>query len=105
MKYRTVITSRAGEGLRGVRDLREQRRVYRRALDLEAEPLKQGKPLTGGLRGYRSIRAGQRHRILYTVDDAERIVVVALIGRRKEGDRGDVYRIAERLARLGLLSP
>jgi len=105
VKYRTLISRRAGEGLRSVRDRREQRKVYRRALALEDEPLKQGKPLTGTLRGYRSVRAGQRHRILYTVDEGNRVVIVALIGTRKEGDRGDVYRIAERLSRLGLLSP
>ena len=105
MHYRTLISKRAGEGLRAIGDRREQRKVYQRALGLEKEPTKQGKPLTGPLRGYRSLRAGQRHRILYSVDEKKRVVVVALVGTRKEGDRGDVYRTAERLARLGLLSP
>ncbi len=56
------------------------------------------------LAGYRSIRAvGQRYRILYKLE-AERVVVaVVALGMRKEGDKADIYALAKKLARLGLL--
>lgn len=71
-------------------------------LTLEEHPLK-GKQLANSLRSYRSLRVG-RHRALYTVDEENGVVVIALIGVRKEKDRGDVYRVAERLVGRGLLS-
>ena len=48
--------------------------------------------------GYRSIRAvGQRYRIIYQIIQDQVLVVVVGIGRRKEGDRRDVYTVTMRL--------
>ena len=48
--------------------------------------------------------AAQRFRIIFQVErEAERVVILA-VGLRKEGDRADVYAVAERLVRAGLLS-
>ncbi len=47
---------------------------------------------------YRSIRAvGPRYRIIYRIGNEEVLVIVVAIGRRQEGDRQDVYQIAQKL--------
>ena len=44
--------------------------------------------------GYRSIRAvGQRYRIIYQIVQDKVLVIVVGIGRRKEGDKRDVYTV------------
>lgn len=56
------------------------------------------------LAGYRSLRAvGQRYRILYKVTPETVIVSIVALGIRKEGDKADVYALAKKLIRLGLL--
>jgi mRNA interferase RelE/StbE len=56
------------------------------------------------LEGYRSLRAvGQRYRIIYKVEATKVIVTVVTVGIRKDGDKADVYALAKKLARLGLL--
>ena len=71
--------------------------------DLEDNPINQGKRLIGPLQSYWSLRAG-RYRVLYSIDDENGIVMVELVGIRKGNDRGDVYKVAERLVARGLLS-
>ncbi len=46
-------------------------------------PDRQGKPLTGPLKGFRRLRIG-RYRVIYHLDWKERIVTVIAIGHRKE---------------------
>ncbi len=92
--------------LRGIRDRRIRQFISLRIDGLVSDPEKQGSPLIGELRGYRSIRAvGQRYRIIYRVDEDRVEVLVAALGLRREGDRGDIYSLAQRLIRLGLLEP
>ncbi len=84
------------------------RRIQQEQLDvskrLELEPEKQGKPLREGLMGFRSLRAvGQRYRILYALDTASLIVHVVAAGLRRAGARDDVYALAQKLVRLGLV--
>ena len=87
-----------------IRDRRVQAKIRDRIEGLAFEPEKQGKPMSGDLRGYRSLRAvGQRYRIVYRVERARVTVVIAGIGIRKDGDKGDIYALAHRLLRLGLL--
>ena len=60
--------------------------------------------MLGELEGYRSLRAvGQRYRILYAIKEEKVIVYVVAVGIRKEGDKVDVYALAKKLVRLGLL--
>ena len=40
---------------------------------------------------------------IYRIDEGNTVVVVAAVGIRRAGDRPDVYEVAERLARLGLI--
>ena len=102
MIYSIEITENATQMLTGIRDRRIRRLLASRIDGLANEPKKQGRPLGGELAVQRSCRAvGQRYRIIFRID--ETVVVVAAVGLRRAGDRGDVYALAERLARLGLL--
>lgn len=104
--FKVEWTDRALEQLARIKDRRVQHLLHAAADSLADEPEKQGKPLLGPLAGYRSLRvAGQRYRLLYKVERAVITVYVVAVGIRKEGDRGDVYELAQRLIRLGLLGP
>lgn len=98
MAYRIEFTPVALEMLSKVTDRREQEGLLRRVEDLKEDPEKQGKPLVGKLKGYRSLRAlGQRYRIIYRVNEGRVTVVVVGVGRRRERSRKDVYTLLERL--------
>lgn len=106
MRYRVLLTSEATDLLRGISDRRIRSQIIRRIQRLADDPEKQGKPLIGPLAGYRSLRAaGQRYRIVYRVDRGEVRVIVVAAGIRREGGRRDIYRLAQRLVRLGLVEP
>lgn len=104
MDYSIEITVSAAEMLTRIRDRRIRRLLVSRIDNQADEPEKQGRSLGGALAGQRSCRAvGQRYRIIYRIDVAGAVVVVVAVGLRRAGDRSDVYALAERLARLGLL--
>jgi len=90
--------------LADISDRRIRQQIVARIDALRNDPEKLGKPLLGELSGYRSLRApGQRFRILYKIEKKQVIVVVVAVGIRKEGDRRDIYALAQKLVRLGLL--
>lgn len=104
MKWNIRLTLPARKQLTGISDTRIRASISKRISGLEYEPEKQGKPLTDDLAGYRSIRAvGQRYRIIYRIESEVVTVVIVTLGIRKEKDRRDVYELAKRLAKLGLL--
>jgi hypothetical protein len=41
----------------------------------------------------------------YRIKDSETIVPVVAIGPRKEGDKKDVYKLAQKMIRLRLIEP
>ena len=84
-------------------DRRIRRLISHRADELAKVPEQQGKPLIGELAGFRSVRAvGQRYRIGYRVERREIVVIVAA-GRRRSADKSDIYELAKKLLRQGLL--
>jgi mRNA interferase RelE/StbE len=94
----------AVRALAGIADKRAQRKIFDRAAALATEPESQGKALVGPLAGYRSVRAvGQRYRIVYRVERGRVVVIVLAVGLRKGGDSKDIYALAKKLVRLGLL--
>ncbi len=98
IEYKIRLTPLALEMLAGVKDRREQEKLRDRIDQLRIEPEKQGKALVDNLSGFRSIRAvGQRYRIVYKVEPDRVVVVVVGLGRRKEGDKKDIYAILEKL--------
>ncbi len=106
VKFTIRVGEQAEKTLAGIRDKRVRAGIAKRIGQLAEEPEKQGKPLIEELAGYRSVRAvGQRYRIVYQVQEHEVVVFVVLVVLRKEGDRKDVYALAQKLLRLGLLDP
>ena len=103
MAYQIEITPTSLEALEAVADRRTRRAIVRRIDALMEEPEKLGKPLRGWLTGFMSTRAaGQRYRVVYRVENGRKLVLVYMIGIRKEGSRRDVYALAERLVQRGL---
>ncbi len=106
MTYAIRITPTAFEMIKGVRDRRVNELIQKRIDQLSNDPDKQGKELHGELRGCRCVRtAGQRYRIVYRVEAATVIVLVVAVGIRKEGDKKDIYALARKIIRLGLIEP
>ena len=104
MKWKIVLTASAQAALEAVRDRRIREKISDKIDGLAEEPDQQGKPLMGELSGYRSLRAvGQRHRIIYRIENDRVLVVIVALGLRKEGSRRDVYALARKLLRLRLL--
>ena len=84
-------------------DRRIKRLISHRADELAKAPEQQGKPLIGELAGFRSVRAvGQRYRIVYR-ERREIVVVIVAAGRRRSADKSDIYELAKKLLRQGLL--
>jgi mRNA interferase RelE/StbE len=97
-EYEIRLTLLALDMLSAVKDRREQEKLAERIDQLRFEPEKQGKALVDNLSGFRSIRAvGQRYRIVYKVEQALIFVVVVGIGRRKSGDKKDIYTVLEKI--------
>ncbi len=106
MNHRVRITPTALRLLREITDHRVRAAIRRRIDALVEEPEKQGKPLVGELAGYRSVRAvGQRFRVIYRIQADVVVVTVVALGIRKQGDRHDVYTLAQRLMRARGLDP
>lgn len=103
MKHRILITDTCLALLKKIGDKNVQRTILERIQKLSDEPDKQGKMLVKDLSGFRSIHAAGRYRILYKIEKKTVIVYVLAAGIRKEGDKKDIYQIAKKLLRAGLL--
>jgi mRNA interferase RelE/StbE len=104
MRWHIRVTLPALKQLAAIKDTRVRESISRRIDALANDPNLQGKALSDELMGYRTIRAvAQRYRILYKLEKEQVIVVVVALGIRKAGDKKDVYELAKKLARLGLL--
>ena len=102
--YAVKWTETATKLLEAVSDKRVQRSIYARAGQLVHSPEDQGKPLVSELAGFRSVRAvGQRYRIVYLVQRQDVVVVAVAVGRRKHGDAVDIYALAQKLLKQGLI--
>jgi mRNA interferase RelE/StbE len=98
IEYEIQLTPLALEMLAAVQDRREQEKLRDRIDQLKIEPEKQGKALVDNLSGFRSVRAvGQRYRIVYKVEPTQVLVLVVGVGRRKDGDKKDIYTLLEKL--------
>ena len=103
-RWEVIVLPQAKKQLAAITDRRVQEKLRSSLRRLEYEPEQQGKPLADELAGYRSIRVvGQRYRIIYRVNESIVTVHIATLGMRKDGDKKDVYALAKKMARLGLL--
>ena len=75
--------------------------ILNRTKQLAHDPEKQGKPLYGPLRGHRSIHVG-RYRLIFRIVRDEVQVFMLYAGLRKEGDKNDVYKLAQKLVKTFL---
>ena len=104
MTYQIIIQPSALKMLAEVSDRRVREKIRDRIDALVSDPEKQGKPLTGELSGYFSLRAvGQRYRIIYQIERTKVLVFVVALGTRKEGNKTDIYALAKKLFRLRLI--
>lgn len=102
MSFTVLLEPEAEADLDAIKDKRTYKAIEAKLDELETEPDKRGKKLSGNLKRYRSVKAaGQRYRIIYDVVLSEKMVNVVVIGIRKEGDKHDAYAVAEK--RLGFL--
>jgi mRNA interferase RelE/StbE len=102
--YRIVIQPTALKLLKEISDRRIRQKISDAIDKLKESPEMQGKPLLGELDGYYSVRAvGQRYRIIYAIEKAQVTVMIVALGIRKDGSKQDVYALAKKLLRLGLL--
>jgi mRNA interferase RelE/StbE len=98
IEYEIQFSPLALEMLEEIQDKRELGKLRDRINQLKLEPDKQGKALTDNLAGMRSVRAvGQRYRIVYEVEEETIVVLVIGVGRRKDGDKRDIYRLLGKL--------
>ena len=106
LTFAIQITPTALAMIKGVTDRRVSELIQKRIDQLSRDPGKQGKELHGELRGYRCVRTvGQRYRVLYRIEATTVIVLVVAVGLRKEGDKKDIYALAQKMIRLGLIEP
>jgi len=103
--WRILLTPTAVKLLSDISDRRIREKIGAVINRLTDEPEKQGKALLGELSGFRSIRAvGQRYRIIYQLRGNDIVVVIVAVGIRRDGAKDDIYKLAKKLYRLGLLS-
>ena len=103
MSYKVVLSESAADQIRQVRDKRIQGMLLEKIRDLADSPNNKGKALVGDLKAYRSVRAvGQRYRIIYQIEDETVRVIVVALGLRKQGDKRDIYKLAQKIVQIGL---
>lgn len=103
-KVRLTLTAKAM--LLRITDRRIAGKIVGTIDGLKIDPGSQGTPLLDDLFGYRKLRAvGQRYRVIYTLDEGANTVFVVAIGIRREGSKDDIYELAKKLLRRGLLAP
>jgi mRNA interferase RelE/StbE len=100
--WNVQLTTTAVETIRRIKDRRVQRSIGDRIRQLAIEPAAQGKPLVGPLSGFYRVKVLKRYRVLYTVEQETVTVYVVAAGIRKEGDKHDIYALAQRLIQQGL---
>ena len=106
LEYKINLAPTALKMLKAISDRRVRQKLVERIDQLKQEPDKQGKPLLGELSGFRSVRAiGQRYRIIYKVDRGGITVIVVAVGIRKAGSKDNIYDLAKKLLKLGLVQP
>ena len=95
-RFQVTITEEAFADLSEVRDKSVQKSIQTKIGELTTEPHKRGKPLTDDLAGYYRLKARGRYRIIYEVAMLEELVIIVVVGIRKEGDKRDAYKVAKK---------
>jgi mRNA interferase RelE/StbE len=105
MNWQIMFTPEAQSMMDAIKDRRVKQKVTQRIDKLAEDPLKQGKSLGAELTDLYSVRAaGQRYRIIYSLDGEKILILIVGVGIRREGSKTDIYALAKKLVRLGLVS-
>jgi len=102
--YKVQITDVCLSLIERIPDKKIQSKIIDRIDTLRSDPEKKGKILVQKLAGFRSMHAAGRYRVVYRIDEDSSTVWVLAAGIRKEGGQKDIYKIAKRLLKLGLLN-
>ncbi|HUS88210.1 MAG TPA: type II toxin-antitoxin system RelE/ParE family toxin [Desulfosporosinus sp.] len=103
MTYKLEIAETCLSLLEKITDKRIQSAILDRIKELSVDPEKQGKPLVKELAGFRSLHVSGRYRIIFKIEKDPNVVCIAAAGIRKEGDQKDIYKLAKKLLKLGLI--
>jgi mRNA interferase RelE/StbE len=104
VSWRVLVTPAALNMIKRIIDRRVRRQVSEAISCLSENPEIKGKSLMGEMAGYRAMRAvGKKYRVIYRIEKEKVVVIVIAVGRRKEGDRKDIYELAKRLFEQRLL--
>ena len=103
MTYKLKITETCLSLLEKMTDKRIRSLILDGIEGLGIDPEKQGKALVKELAGFRSIHAGGRYRIIFKIEKDPDVVWIVAAGIRKEGDQKDIYKLAKKLLKLGLI--
>lgn len=101
--YQVSFTVTAQEMLLKIKNANTRAAILSKAKGLSVDPEAQGIALVGPLRGLRRVPAAGRYRIVYRVVRAKVEVLILAVGLRKQDDKKDVYELAQKLVRMGLL--
>lgn len=86
MSYRVSILPKAMKGLESL-PAKDQSRIRNRIDELAEQPRPVGSTKLAGYANWYRIRVGD-YRVVYTIDDTGRVVVVLIIAHRRESYRG-----------------
>ena len=95
-RFQITVTEEALTDLSRIKDRSIRESVQAKIGELSTEPRERGKPLTDDLAGYYRVKARGRYRVIYQVAMLEELVIVVVVGIRKEGDKRDAYRVAKK---------
>jgi mRNA interferase RelE/StbE len=87
-EYKLLVKPSAAKEIEAIGTKRDRQRIVRRIQALGAEPRPEGYEKLAGVSALYRIRRGN-YRVIYTVNDAQRIVEIIKVGHRRE-----VYRSA-----------
>lgn len=101
--YRVFFTVTAQEMFLKIKNVNTRAAIMNKAKSLSVDPEAQGIALVGPLRRLRRIPAAGRYRIVYRVVKEKVEVLILAVGLRKQDDKKDIYELAQKLVRMGLL--
>jgi len=105
LTYKLEITETCLSLLEKITDKRIQSAILDKIEGLAIDPEKQGKRLVKELAGFRSMHASGRYRVIFKIEEDPDVVWIVATGIRKEGDQKDIYKLAKKLLKLGLIDP
>jgi len=105
MTWRVFLTPTALRMLDAIKsaDGAAYRKILEKVRGLQNSPERQGRALVGPLKGLRRIVAAGRYRVIYRILKDTVTVHILAAGVRREGDKRDIYEIAQKLIRAKLL--